>query len=296
MTLQQEPKSWTIRDLMKFSIDHLQRHGFDEARLNVELLLSHALRCQRIQLYTRFDQPLSKDELAGFRMLFERRLKHEPVQYIVGSAGFMGLQFLVDRRVLIPRPETETLVEQTMLLCGRNPEGTPLSLLEIGTGSGNLAVSVAKLIRNVRVTSIDINSDALEVARGNAASHGVTDRISFHEMSVFDTFQGALAQQFDILISNPPYVSADEWNQLAPEVRTHEPRLAVTDSGDGYAFYRRIAKIGPGLLRANGSILVEVGHGQAEIVQGIFGEEGVHDIFVVKDLQGIPRVVMGTCN
>ncbi len=296
MTLQQEPTSWTIRDLMKFSIDHLQRHGFDEARLNVELLLSHALNCQRIELYTRFDQPLSKDELAGFRTLYERRLQHEPVQYIVGTGGFMGMQFQVDRRVLIPRPETETLVEQTMLICGRNPEGTHLSMLEVGTGSGNIAVAVAKLVRNIHVTSIDTNGEALEVARGNAAAHGVTDHISLREMSVFDPIVERLAQQYDILVSNPPYVSAEEWEQLAPEIRIYEPRLAVSDSGNGYAFYRRIAEVGPALLRTNGSVLVEVGQGQADRVQEIFKEAGFFNLSAVNDLQGIPRVVVGTCN
>jgi release factor glutamine methyltransferase len=281
---------------MKFSIDYLQRHGFDEARLNVELLLSHALHCQRIELYTRFDHPLSKDELAGFRTLYERRLRHEPVQYIVGSAGFMGMQFQVDRRVLIPRPETETLVEQTMLVCSRSPEGTPLSMLEVGTGSGNIAVAVAKLVRTIQVTSIETNREALEVARGNAAAHGVADRVCLHEMSVFDPVVERLAQQYDLLVSNPPYVSAQEWEQLAPEVRVFEPRLAVSDSGDGYAFYRRIAELGPALLRKNGSILVEVGYGQAENVQRIFEEAGVRELSVVHDLQGIPRVVAGTCN
>jgi release factor glutamine methyltransferase len=296
MTLQQEPKSWTIRDLMKLSIDHLQQHGFDEARLNVELLLSHALHCQRIELYTRFDQPISKDELSGFRGLYERRLRHEPVQYIVGTAGFMGMQFKVDRRVLIPRPETETLVEQTMLVCGRNPEGTPLSMLDIGTGSGNIAVAVAKLVRNVQVTSVDADREALEVARGNASALGVADRVTLRELSVFDPIVELLGEQFDLVVSNPPYVSAEEWEQLAPEVRTYEPRLAVSDAGDGCAFYRRIADVGPALLRKNGSILVEVGHDQADTVGGIFRRAGVHDLLVVNDLQGIPRVVVGTCN
>jgi release factor glutamine methyltransferase len=296
MTLQQEPKSWTIRDLMKFCIDYLQSHGFDEARLNVELLLSHALHCQRIDLYTRFDQPLRKDELAGFRTLYERRLKHEPVQYIVGTAGFMGMQFQVDRRVLIPRPETETLVEQTMLVCGRNPAATPLSMLEVGSGSGNIAVSVAKFVRNVQVTSIDKNPEALEVARENAAAHGVTDRVTFHEMSVFDSISEKLAHQYDLLVSNPPYVSLEDWEHLAPEIRTYEPLLAVSDSGDGYAFYRRIADLVRVLLRKNGTVLVEVGYGQADNVQKIFSEAGVGDLSVVNDLQGIPRVVLGIWN
>lgn len=293
MTLQQVPQSWTIRDLMKFSIDYLQRHGFDEARLTVELLLSHALRCQRIELYTRFDQPLSKDELKDFRSLFERRLQHEPVQYIVGSAGFMGMQFQVDPRSLIPRPETETLVEQIMLVCGRRPEGTSVTILEVGAGSGNIAVSVAKLLRNSHVTSIDVDREALEVAKGNVSMHGVTERVVLRELSVFDSIVEAFSEKFDLLVSNPPYVSAQEWEQLAPEIRSHEPRTAVCDAGDGLAFYRRMAEIGRALLREKGWVLVEVGHEQSETVVGIFRKAGFENLSVAKDLQGIPRIVSG---
>ncbi|MBF8296149.1 MAG: Release factor glutamine methyltransferase [Bacteroidetes bacterium] len=295
MTLQQENQAWTIRDLMKFSIDHLQRHVFDEARLTVELLLSHALRYKRIELYTHFDQPLSKDELKVFRTLYERRLHHEPVQYIVGATGFMGMQFQVDQRAFIPRPETETLVEQAMIFCNRRPEGESASILEVGTGSGNIAIAIAKLVRNIQVTTIDINTEALEVARVNAVTHGVAERISFQEMSLFDPLVELLPQKYDLLVSNPPYVSAKEWEHLAPEIRHFEPRTAVSDSSDGYEFYRRIAQIGRVLLRKNGWVLVEVGHGQATYVQDIFEEAGIEGLSAVNDLQGIPRVVMGVC-
>jgi release factor glutamine methyltransferase len=295
MTLQQETRAWTIRDLMKFSIDHLQRHGFDETRLTVELLLSHALRYKRIELYTHFDQPLSKDELGTFRTLYERRLHHEPVQYIVGATGFMGMQFQVDQRVFIPRPETETLVEQIMIMCNRRPEGELSSILEVGTGSGNIAIAIAKLVRNIQVTTLDINREALELARVNAVTHGVAERISFQEMSLFDPLVELLPQKYDVLVSNPPYVSAKEWEQLAPEICQFEPRVAVSDSSDGYEFYRRIAQLGRDLLLKNGSVLVEVGHGQASHVQDIFEEAGIGSLSAVNDLQGVPRVVMGVC-
>ena len=293
MTLQQEPQSWTIRDLMKFSIDHLQRHGFDEARLTVELLLSHALQCQRIDLYTRFDQPLKKEELKRFRSLYERRLRHEPVQYIVGSAGFMGMQFQVDRRVLIPRPETETLIEQVLMLCRQWSGENSISMVDVGTGSGNVAIAAAKLVRNLNVTSIDVDGDAIEVAKLNAAAHGVMERLAFHQMSVFDSAATLFEQKFHFLVSNPPYVPALEWESLAPEIREFEPRAAVSDNGDGLAFYRRIAEISGSILRNCGSVLVEVGHDQAERVKEIFGEAGVVDLSAVKDLEGIARVVIG---
>src|SRR5512135_376802 len=141
--IQQKVRVWTIRELMKFAIDHLEKLGFGETRLTVELLLSHALGCQRIQLYTSFDKPLSKEELAKFRALYERRLVYEPVQYIVGTSNFMGLQLRVDPAVLIPRPETETLVEQAMLVCRDIDQNRGVSVIDLGTGSGNIAIAVA---------------------------------------------------------------------------------------------------------------------------------------------------------
>jgi release factor glutamine methyltransferase len=294
--LHQETQAWTIRDLMKFSIDHLQRHGFDEARLAVELLLSHALHCQRIELYTHFEKPLSKDELKQFRSLFERRLNHEPVQYIVGTTAFMGLHLRVDPRVFIPRPETETLVEQVMLLCNQRKADETLSILEIGTGSGNIAVALAKLIRDVEVTSIDTSGEALEVARGNATLQGVAERISFQQMSVFDSSMEKLTVRFDQLVSNPPYVSVEEWEHLEPEIRRFEPRGAVSDSGDGYEFFRRITSIARGVLKKEGHVIVEVGEGQAEKVQGLFRDANLSDVRAVNDLQDVPRVVIGVCH
>jgi release factor glutamine methyltransferase len=207
----------------------------------------------------------------------------------------MGMQFQVDQRVFIPRPETETLVEQVMIFCNGRPAGESASILEVGTGSGNIAIAIAKLVRNVQMTTIDVNREALEVARVNAVTHGVADRISFQEMSLFDPLVELLPQKYDVLVSNPPYVSAKEWERLAPEIRQFEPRTAVTDSSDGYEFYRRIAQIGKNLLLKNGLILVEVGHGQATHVQEIFEGAGIEGLSTVNDLQGIPRVVMGVC-
>lgn len=293
MTLQQDPQSWTIRDLMKFSINYLQRNGFDEARLNVELLLSHALQCQRIELYTHFEKLLNKDELKSFRGCFERRLAHEPVQYIVGSTSFMGLNFLVDPRVFIPRPETETLVEQVMLLCRGRESDEAVRILDVGTGSGNIAVAVAKLVRGVHVTSIDASADALAVASSNAAAHGVLEKIAFEHLDVLGSIETSLNAPFDILVSNPPYVSVSDWNGLQPEVRQFEPQAAVSDLDDGYKYYRRLADIGPRLLREHGAVVLEVGAGQAEGVEHLLKDSGFTELQVVADLQEIPRIVLG---
>lgn len=293
--LQQETKVWTVRELMKISIDLLEKKGFDETRLTVELLLSHALHFQRIQLYTNFDKPLAKDELADFRRLLERRLNREPVQYIVGAAHFMGLPFRVDRRVLIPRPETETLVEQVMLLF-QQANNNPVSVLEIGTGSGNIAVALAKFLKNVSVTSIDVSSEALEVAALNAKVHEVDGLIAFERMDVFEPVDQLLRKRFDIFVSNPPYVSMAEWEQLQQEVRNYEPKHATSDGKDGFVFFRRLVELAPYVLRDEGRVVVEVGFGQADTVKTMMEEAGFFQVAVVPDLQSIPRVVMGGCH
>jgi release factor glutamine methyltransferase len=278
---------------MKFSINHLQRFGFDEARLTVELILAHTLQCQRIELYTNFEKPLSQDELNLYRRYFERRLAHEPVQYIVGSTSFMGIAFDVDKRVFIPRPETETLIEQAILFCNKSEGEREIRVLEIGTGSGNIAVSVAKFIRTANVTTIDINPDALDVARTNALRHAVEKKIAFIKRSVFDQIEKEFGERFDLLISNPPYVPQKDWEALNPEVREFEPRAAVSDQGDGLSFYRRIAELPRSLLRDGGCVMVEVGDEQSDVVRSIFMSEHISDCRVIRDLQERERVVSG---
>jgi len=284
---------WTVRELMKSAMEHLQRKGFDDARLNVELLLAHALDLQRIQLYLHFDKPLTPEELLQFRSLYERRLKREPLQYIIGSTSFMGLHFAVDSRVLIPRPETETLIEQVMFVCQHYPNNAPIHILEVGTGSGNIAVSIAKYVKQAHITTIDISKEALLVAEENARIHSVDSQIQFLLVDVFDRTEELFRKQFDILVSNPPYVPRDEWEQLQAEVREFEPSAAVTDGRDGYKFYHRLIEIIPDILKPGGGILLEVGFQQAEKVARELKISGIDQIQITNDLQGIPRVVSG---
>jgi release factor glutamine methyltransferase len=294
MTRDQD-RMWTIRELMKFSIDHLTKQGFEDPRLNVELLLSHALQCQRISLYTSFDKPLSNDELKRYRALYERRLNREPVQYIVGTVGFMGLQFKVDPRVLIPRPETETLVEQAMLQCKQWEDRREINAIDVGTGSGNIAIALAKFVRRVSVVGIDSSASALEVAKENAERIGGAENVRFELMDAFEPVDQLLRKRFDLLVSNPPYVARDEWETLQTEVRRYEPESAVTDGRDGLEFYRRIVELAPLLLSDYGHVMVEVGYGQADTVQAIFELAKLEIVEIVRDLQGIPRVVHATC-
>jgi release factor glutamine methyltransferase len=285
---------WTIRELMKSAIEHLQKQGLEDARLNVELLLAHALDFQRIQLYVNFDKPLTPDEIEKFRALFERRLKREPVQYIIGSVSFMGMHFAVDPRVLIPRPETETLIEQIILFCRRYPVDEPIHILEVGTGSGNIAIAIAKFIKNAFVTAIDISSDAIAVAQKNARLHSVESRIKFICVDIFDQTEKLLQAQYDLIVSNPPYVSRDEWDQLQVEIKEFEPSEAVTDGKDGFKFYHRIAEIVPDVIKPGGGVVLEVGINQAEEVIHRLEDAGLEQVQVAPDLQGIPRVVVGT--
>jgi len=287
--IEESGKQWTLRELMRTAIDYLAKKGFDEARLTVELLLSHVLNLQRIELYTNFDRPISQKELIIFRTLFARRLKHEPVQYIVQSAFFMGLQFEVDSQVLIPRPETETLVEEVLLECKKRfPD--PLRVLDVGTGSGNIAISVAKYAPNANVTAIDINPEALIVAHGNAQRHQVVSRIEFLQADIFQ-LKDELKYEYDVIVSNPPYVSVDEWETLQPEVRNFEPRHAITDDGNGFSFYKQLLILSDRLLKPDGLFAVEVGFGQSPHVELLLSSAGYIDITSVYDLQKIPRVI-----
>jgi release factor glutamine methyltransferase len=289
----EQKRVWTIRELMRSAIEHLQRKGFEDARLNVELLLAHTLNLQRIQLYLNFDKPLTSEELSQFRRLLERRLSHEPVQYIVGSTSFMGMKFDVDPRVLIPRPETETLIEQAILICQNYKKDGPIRILEIGTGSGNIAVSLAKFIKKSSVIAIDVSSEALIVAGHNAHENGVESKIHFSCSDIFNKSENIFHERYDILVSNPPYIPKDELNLLQAEIRDFEPVEAVTDGGDGFRFFKRITQIIPDILEPGGSVILEVGFKQEEEVYKILKSVGLSGLEIRRDLQGIPRVISG---
>ena len=244
-------------------------------------------------MYLEFDRPLNPEELKLFRTLYERRLKREPLQYIIGSTSFMGLHFTVDARVLIPRPETETLIEQAILVCHRYPPQHLIHVLDVGTGSGNIAVSIAKYIKHAQVTAIDISQEALIVAEQNARRHAVDSQIQFSPVDVFNRMDAILQKRFDLLISNPPYIPKDEWEQLQAEVKDFEPPGALTDGKNGFKFYHRLIALVPDILNAGGCIMLEVGYTQAEKVALELTEAGMDHIQITNDLQGIPRVVSG---
>lgn len=286
-------KGWTVRELMKNSIQRLEHNGIGEARLSVELLLARALACERIYLYLHSDRTISEDQLSSFEAMLERRLKREPVQYIVGTAGFMGLNLKVDQRVLIPRPETETLVEQIMLVARNLNVRGSIQILEVGTGSGNVAIALAKFIRGALLTTVDASSDALELARENAALQHVSDRLTFVQADVFGPALVNLGKRFHIIASNPPYVSREDFPELEPDVLQYEPYRALYGGIDGKDYIRRLAEAAPNLLLDGGYILVEIGYGQAGDASRLLRANHFQNVECAADLEGVPRVVVG---
>lgn len=282
---------WTPLSLIEWSTEYLRSKQFDDPRLNVELLLAYVLRCRRIDLYLRFDQTLNENELVEFRRLFQRRLQHEPLQYIIGETEFMGLSLSVDRRVLIPRPETELLVERT--LEGLSDAQKQYSILDIGCGSGNIAISLAHMHQHCIVDAMDSSEDALKVAAANVARHKLSQRIFTFTGDILRGAGQFLHTPYDVIVSNPPYISQKEFETLQPEISVYEPRAATTDEADGLTFYRAIATHGRSLLKNDGMMVVEIAYDQGEEVQRIFRDAGYSDVTVYKDYNNLDRIVKG---
>jgi release factor glutamine methyltransferase len=273
-------KMWQIIDLIKWGSDYFTQHGIENARMEIEWLLSHHLGVQRVDLYVQYDRSLSPRELAGFKSLIKRRVNGEPFQYILGVAPFYGRDFKVTRTVLIPRPESEILIQ----VLRKGPP--PTSILDIGTGSGCLAITAALLYPDASTLATDISQEALEVSRENAKQLGAVE-ITFQQLDIFSTLPD---NTFDEILCNPPYVAAKEIPDLQREIREHEPSLAITDHADGLTFHRRLADVGKSMLRQNGRMLVEVGgSAQAEEALSIFQKAGAQ-VLLHQDLQGDDRV------
>jgi release factor glutamine methyltransferase len=284
-----QKKVWTILEMLQWGASYLAEKGFDESRLTIELLLGHVLNLKRIQLYTSFDKPLTEAELALFKALLQRRLQREPLQYIVGSTEFMGRKFAVDRRVLIPRPETEVVVEQAIRLVQERFPGQTVRVLEVGTGSGCIAVSLAAMVENASVTAIDKSSGAVDVALVNAEMNGVRGKISFTVNDFLAMSDADFSSRYHLIVSNPPYISKKQFAGLQPEIRNFEPPFALTDEDDGLSFYRPIAHIGKNILEPGGAIIVEHAFDQSESVTNIFSEEGYAELQPFDDYSGNRR-------
>ncbi len=258
-------------------------------RLDVETLLQKVLGVDRLYILLNLERVLSEDEEQLFNKFINERLNNRPIAYIVGNREFMGLDFFVKEGVLIPRPDTEVLVEEVIELAKKKDAK---NILDIGTGSGAITVSLAKYLENVKVTSVDISDIALEIGKRNAISNEVDDRINFVKSDLFTNIDKET--KFDIIVSNPPYIKREVIDTLDKQVKDYEPYNALEGGVDGLDFYRAITKQAKEYLKKGGILAYEVGHDQSEDVSKLMEMDGYTNIYTLKDLQQIDRVVIGT--
>jgi release factor glutamine methyltransferase len=286
-------KTWTIKDLLHVTADYLKEKHIESPRLTAELLLAHQLNVDRVNLYLNFEQPLTGKEVTGYRSLIKRRLLREPLQYITGVQEFWSLDFKVDSRVLIPRPESELLVELAVGKMKSLPlERHPARILDLGTGCGALAVSLAKEVTEAQIWATDISAGSLALARLNAERHQVLDHLEFRQGNLWAPLENQ-GITFDIIVTNPPYVAPEEYNKLLPEVRDYEPRLALDGKERGMSFIEKIILGAPDFLSPGGWIMIEMAPRQTEEALGLMEQlKGYEKKARIKDYSGNYRVVM----
>jgi len=277
---------WTIRRVLDWTAKDFAARDLASPRLDAELIIAESLGVERIQLYLEYDRPLEASELERIRSMVERRRKREPVAYLLGYRDFYGRRFEVDQAVLIPRPDTETLIDRALVLL---PLGEVSRALDLCTGSGAIAITLAAERPALAVIATDISKDALRVADRNASSLGVQERVTFFEGDLFDALPKA--QHFAIITANPPYIPAPEIPTLQPDVAEWEPDLALSGGEDGLDICRRLLAAAPSFLEPSGRLLMEIGVNQASSVTELCeGVSGLRPECVHRDLGGIPRV------
>lgn len=273
-----------IRDIIGVCSERLKQHNIENAVFDSHLIVRTVLNLKPIDVVLSHQKSVDEKDAEKIFEYCDRRCKNEPLQYILGTQEFMGLEFEVSRDVLIPRADTETLVEAV------TEERRGMNVLDICTGSGCIAISIAHYNKNAFVTGLDISLPALDTAKRNAVKNGVGERVRFEKCDIMNGIPNGI---FDVIVSNPPYIETAEIDSLQKEVCMHEPRIALDGGGDGLDFYRRITAVAPSLLQSGGSLYFEVGYNQAEAVRQLMENSGFEDIRIIKDLCGIQRVVCG---
>ena len=312
------PADWTIGRLIEWTRTFFEKKGISQPRLEAEILLAHVLGLERIALYLQYDQTVGEEVRAAFRDLVRRRVGREPTRYLTGACEFMSLALKVTPACLIPRPETEQLVEEVLRLAGvrRRPPvalgpaaedygtvgpgeesvaaaASPLAAIDLCTGCGCIAVGLAAYLPGIRIVATDISREALEVARANAEAHGAADRITLLEGDLYEPLDAADAAPADFLVANPPYVAEAEWETLQPEISGHEPRAALVAGPKGTEIIERILRGAPAYLRPGGRLLVEIGAEQGETAVRMAGAvRGLGDVQVLKDYAGLDRILL----
>jgi len=284
--------SVTLKSVLKEAADTLSSNGIERARLEVELLLAHVLELRKEELIIHPDRELTGPQEEKFQQLVERRCRKEPFAYIVGHREFWSLEFKVNSKVLIPRPETEGVLEHLLNLAGDETNEKTMRILDVGTGSGILAIVAALEFPKARVTAVDKSDDALETARDNALLHQVADRMDFLKMDLMHDWHLPDSSRYDFILSNPPYIPSKELESLMPDVRDYEPRAALDGGPDGLGCYRCIIANAFPYLKPGGYLIFEVGDDQAGTVkQSLQAHGGWDAIEVIQDLGGRDRVV-----
>ncbi|HEY1848040.1 MAG TPA: peptide chain release factor N(5)-glutamine methyltransferase [Opitutaceae bacterium] len=276
----------TVLEVVRKTAEFFSSKGIEAPRLNAELLVGHALSLPRMRLYLEFERPVSETELGVIREYVRRRGRHEPVQHIIGFTDFHGLRIKTDRRALIPRPETEFLAE---IVVGRWKE-PPRSVLDLGTGTGVLALALAKAFPSARVTAVDASRDALALASENAEAAGLSDQVTFLQSDWFQALPAGDA--FDLVVSNPPYLSVEETAAASPEVRDFEPGSALTAGDEGFAELARIIAGSVGRFAPGGMLALECGTGHRPRLESALGAAGFVRVEALNDLAGRPRYVL----
>lgn len=276
---------WQVIDILKWGEDYFKNKGFESPKQEIEWLLCDLLEYKRIDLYINFENQIKKAQLNKLKSWIKRRVDREPLQYITGKTEFYGLKFKINRKVLIPRPETERLVE---IALNSIKEIIEPEILEVGAGSGCISIAISSEEPKAKIVSLEVSKDAILLAEENANINNINN-INFIEMDFLKDFPKG---KFDVVLSNPPYISELEISTLMPEVKNYEPKIALTDYGDGLIFYRRFADIAKFLLKPSGLIILEVGLGEHPTkVVNLFKESGYEKIELIKDFNNDQRIL-----
>lgn len=277
----------TVHDILIESANALERVDIPSARLDAEVLLAFCLGCDRLEFLKNPKMTFKEEQLSEYRKFLARRVKWEPVAYITGRKNFWTFSLEVNKEVLIPRPDTEIIVEETLDICSKI-DSAEIKILEIGTGSGAIALALAKEISNGKVTATDISSSALSVAKKNAQSSGMEDKIDFRQGDLFAAVEGV----FDIIVCNPPYIAEKDYEELPAGVKDYEPKIALLAGKSGLEFYEKLIFQAPDYLKKNGWLLLEIGAKQDDAIHGLMEESGCYDsIAMRRDYAGLPRVI-----
>lgn len=279
----------TVLEAINLSTEYLQKKGVESARLNAELMLAHILNCKRLNLYLMFDRPLNDAEVNTYREFLARRGKREPLQYILGKTDFYNVTLKIDSRALIPRPETELLVE-TIINIYKDKEG--LNFLDIGVGSGCITVALLKNLKEAKATAIDISEDALDLTKENLQLNNIENQITMLKFNALEDDYSKLGK-FDFVVSNPPYVSKTEYENLQPELKNYEPIIALTDNEDGLKFYKTIIENSHHLLNSKGKLFFELNPSVAKKVEELMVLNNFININLIKDFNNHFRIIYG---